>query len=419
MNRQVATRAAAEMRGKRASAIFTACSANYLTKALAMCRSALQHNPVTDVVVLLVDRKRPVAVNDPRIRILWAEDLGFPNFLHCAFKYNIIELNTALKPFAAMRLLEEYRKVVYLDPDVCVFSAIDPVLQALDESPAVFTPHALSPYAGKGRPSDQDLLRFGACNLGFFAVDDSAQARALLSWWHTQCLSLCYYEPQLGLGVDQKWIDLASSFFEGVRILRHPGLNVAFWNLHERAISRSGSAWVVNGETPLVFIHFSSFVVADASCVADKQTRHAPGTRPDFTAAAEVYRLFLREAEDLATLETTYGFAAFDNGSVISPMLRRMYAVHETDRFADCPDPFMASGPVHAFARQHGLSSSRPASTQHQNFKVASAYRKEQRAITFVFRVILRVLGPDRYFALMRYLGHYSSTLNQADLLRP
>lgn len=399
--------------------VFTACSANYLGKALAMCLSVLEQHPDdVDIVVLLVDRKREVTINHPRLRLLWAEDLGFPDLLACAFKYNIIELNTALKPFTALHLLDQYRKVIYLDPDVCVFSRLGVVLDALDGASVVFTPHALSPYEGEGRPTDQDLLRFGAYNLGFFAVSDKPDSRSLLAWWHRQCQTHCYYEPQMGLGVDQKWIDLASAFFDGVQILKHPGLNVAFWNLHEREISHEASTWLINRKTPLVFIHFSSFVDSDPSVVADKQTRYAPGSRADFSAAAEVYRHYLKSAQGLASLEANYGFATFDDGRSISPMLRRMYAVHRDDYFADCRDPFRADGPVLDFARRRGLLSARSASTQHQNFKVASAYRKEQRIIAALFRLVLRLLGPDRYFALMRYLGHYTSTLNQSDLLR-
>lgn len=382
-----------------------------------MCRSVLHHNADMDVVVLLVDRKRPVTLRDDRIRLLWAEDLEFPDFLSCAFKYNIIELNTAMKPFVARLLLASYRKVIYLDPDVCVFSRLDSVVRSLNDSSAVFTPHALSPYAGPGRPGDQDLLRFGCFNLGFFAVSDTPEAHALLAWWHEQCLALCFYEPQLGLGVDQKWIDLAPAFFERVAILKDPGLNVAFWNLHERKLSLTDEVWTVNGQFPLRFVHFSSFVDSNRDVIADKQTRYEPGSRPDFAEAADVYRQHLKAAEDSAKLDTGYGFSSFDNGTAISPALRRIYAARRHARFADCTDPFRADEAVYAFAKSHALLSTNRPHTGHQNFKVASGFRKQQRLISMLFRLTLRLLGPDRYFALMRYLGHYSSILNQTDML--
>jgi hypothetical protein len=399
--------------------IFTACSVNYLAKAMAMCQSALDHHPDADLVVLLVDRKRPVKLLDARVRILWGEDVGFPDYLQCAFKYNIIELNTALKPFTALRLLDDYKKVVYLDPDICVFSPLSSVVAALDQYSTLLTPHALSPFSGAERPSDQDLLRFGCFNLGFFAVSDSADARQFLAWWHLQCLNNCFYEPQVGLGVDQKWIDLAPAFFNGVHILKDLGLNVAFWNLHERRLSKSQAGWMVNDSVPLGFVHFSSFNDTERAIVADKQTRYAPGSRPDFFEAADVYREYLALAKKTVAVECDdYGYAEFDNKISISPSLRRFYAVFKDERFEDCPDPFLASGPVYAFAKVNKLLSLKPAVVGHANFKARSGYSKEQRLLSAVFRWALRLLGPDRYFILLRFLAYYSSIFNQSDLLK-
>lgn len=400
-------------------AIFTACSVNYMSKAVAMCLSALDQEPQASLIVLLADAKRDVQLYDSRIRILWAEDLNFPEYLKCAFKYNIIEFNTALKPFAALHLLAAYERVIYLDPDTCVFSPLTTVHAGLDEHAAVFTPHALSPYDGDGRPSDRDLLRFGACNLGFFAVRRSESAEAMLRWWHASCHQHCFYEPQVGLGVDQKWIDLAFSFFDGMGILRDPGLNVAFWNLHERQISSTSDGWRVNNDAALGFVHFSSFVESEEQAVADKQTRHAVGSRPDFTLAGGVYRNYLHRAKALVKVpDPDYRYGRFENGDAISPALRRFYAISDSPDIKAAANPFVSNGPVHRFAQKHRLVSPDQAATTHANFKVQANYSRQQKIITSAFRVALRLLGPDRYFNLMRYLAHYSSLLNQADLLR-
>lgn len=401
------------------SVIFTACSANYLGKAAGMALSALDHHPDYDIVILVADGKRPVVIADGRIRLLWAEDLGFPAYLQSAFKYNIIEFNTALKPFAALHLLASYERVIYLDPDVCVFAPLATVHAGLDKYASVFTPHALTPYDGVGRPGDTDLLRFGSNNLGFFAVRRSKAAEQMLHWWHERCRLECFYEPQLGLGVDQKWIDLAFAFFDDMGLLKDPGLNVAFWNLHERQLSHTDAGWRVNGGTTLGFVHFSSFVDADEQAVADKQTRYAVGSRPDFSQAGKVYRDYLQRGRALVKVaDSRYSYGQFDNGATVSPALRRFYAVSERPEVLAELNPFSAQGTVYRFAREQGLVSQRPAATTHINFKVQASYSRQQRFITIAFRWVLRLIGPDRYFNLMRYLAHYSSLLNQGDLLR-
>ncbi len=399
-----------------AVAIFTACSANYLTKAMAMCLSVLDHESAATPVILLVDARREVQIRDPRVRIVWAEDLGFPDYLKCAFKYNIIELNTALKPFMALRLLEAFDRVIYLDPDICVYAPLAPVHEALETHSTVLTPHALSPYSGAGRPSDQDLLRFGASNLGFFAVRADDHARALLTWWDLQCRTACFYEPQIGLGVDQKWLDLAPSFFEGVHLLRDPGLNVAFWNLHERRLERRDDGWVVNDAVPLRFIHFSSFVENDPAAIANKQTRYPSGSRPDFALAARTYRGYLKASQDSAVLaHTDYAYSHFANGAPISATLRRFYAISRHPDVMAAADPF-ASDAVLGYAKANRLLTAANAVVGPHTFKAQSGYSRQQAVIGWMFRAVLRLLGPDRYFLLLRYLSNYTSILNQTDV---
>lgn len=409
------------MNNPRSSAIvFTACSVNYLPKAVAMCRSVQTHDPEVDVAILVVDRKRPVTVAGGGIELIWAEDSGFQDYAQASFKYNIIELNTALKPHVAASLLDRYEKVVYLDPDICTFNSLSPILDDLDRHSVLLSPHALAPFEDEARPSDVDLLRFGAYNLGFFAVRRSDAARAMLKWWDRRCQDQCWYEPSLGLGVDQKWMDLAPAFFEGVSITKHPGINVAFWNLHERMITRDGGGrWMVNEVHPLIFVHFSSFDERDEMAVAGKQTRFASGSRPDFTAVRDVYARALAESAQSITADSLeYGYSRMSDGRMIGPALRRFYAAQLDRDFADVVDPFDANGPVHAFARRHRLFSGNARPDKHIDFKAEQQFGRQKAILDHGFRMVLRVLGPDRYYMLMRYLAHYSSILKQTDLLR-
>jgi len=403
---------------KGALAIFTACSVNYLTKAVAMCRSALDNEPDATIIILLVDRRRAVQLSDKRIRIIWSEDLGAHNYLKLAFKYNIIEFNTSLKPLAALILLDLFDRVIYLDPDICVYAPLTPVHQALETNSIVLTPHAMSPYPGHSRPDDQDLLRFGAYNLGFFGVRDDFNSRSLLTWWNEQCMSKCFYEPQVGFAVDQRWMDLAPSFFEGICTLKDPGLNVAFWNLHERCLSNVDGTWMVNDQFPLRFIHFSSFVEDDDRAVAHKQTRYESGSRQDFALASKTYRNYLEACLQSVTVdETEYGYAYFTDGTPICPTFRRFYAVSRHPAICTEPDPF-SSVVVRRYAKANHLSGKGQAEVAHQTFKTRDAYSMQQMVISRLFRFVLLIVGPDRYFLLMRYLSNYSSILNQTDISR-
>jgi hypothetical protein len=65
-----------------------------------------------------------------------------------------------------------------------------------------------------------------------------------------------FNDVPFGTFVDQKWIDLVPAFFDKVCILKHPGCNIAYWNLHERTLSQGKDAILVNNQ-PLCFFHFS------------------------------------------------------------------------------------------------------------------------------------------------------------------
>lgn len=385
-----------------------------------MAKSVLANAPECDVAILVVDSKRDVSIDDHRIEIIWAQDTEFPNYLSAAFKYNIIEFNTALKPHVASMLLRRYQKVIYLDPDVYVFGSLDPLLDKLDKYDFLLSPHTLTPYPDDLRPDVFDLLRFGAYNLGFFAARRAPNTQALIDWWDHCCQRDCWYEPALGLGVDQKWMDLVPAFFNNVHILRSPGVNVAFWNLHERVISKDGNGrWIVNGEHPLLFFHFSSFDNDNAAAIAKKQTRFAPGSRSDFLLARTAYSAALRESsESIRTSSTEYGYSQMSDGRVISPALRRFFAAQLSTQFASVVDPFEAGGSVHAFGCRHRLFSAHASSEAHVGFKAEDQFKRQKRILDAGFRLILRLIGADRYFLLMRYLSHYSSILKQTDLLR-
>jgi hypothetical protein len=75
-----------------------------------------------------------------------------------------------------------------------------------------------------------------------------------------------------GLFTDQRWMDLAPGFVGSVDLIREPGLNLAYWNLEGRELSRGVDGWRVDGE-PLAFFHFSGFDPARPKVLSKHQDR--------------------------------------------------------------------------------------------------------------------------------------------------
>jgi hypothetical protein len=398
------------------TAAVTICAANFLGKALTLRTSFLALHPESDFYILLVEKKNVRLIERaPEVSILWAEDLGIEGFLHYALKFDVVELSTNVKASILRRLLSVYDKVLYLDPDTCLYADLDPVFEDLASCPIAVTPHTLTPVLDGRNPCDVDFLRFGAFNLGFIGVSKCREAFAFLDWWSERCLSHGFYEPQLGLAVDQKWMDLGQSYFPGMKILRDPGLNVAFWNLHERVLSNRDGVWRVNDAVPLRFFHFSSFNPDHPHAIAHKQTRFVSESRPDLHPLLDSYAAALRDHDHESYSHWDYSFNYFDDGAYVSPSLRRFYAALEA-RFPREQNPFGRGSAFHHFAMKHGLAGKRCQASARLTAKDLGAYSAATRMISLGLRGTLRAVGPNRYFSLMKYLAHISSIRNQASV---
>jgi hypothetical protein len=402
---------------KKPVAVVTICARNYIAKAKVLQKSYLEFHPDHDFFIVLMDKRdEAFEASHKGNNLIWVEDIGIPDFYKYAFMFDIIEFSTNVKPSALKMLLERYQKVLYIDPDIQVFDYLAPVFESLDQFSIVVTPHSLSPIMDGKHPDDVDFLRFGAYNLGFVGVSNCLEAFNFLDWWSARCLKFGFYEPQLGLAVDQKWIDLAPSYFPNLKILRDPGLNLSFWNLHERFLKKENNRWLVNKNSPLYFIHFSSFDADSPSAIASKQDRFLSGARADVVELYAQYANLLKAQGVDRDIHITYSFDYFEDGVFITAAMRRFYA-GLLDRFADDVNPFKGNSAVRNFGEKKGLVSRKISLSKRQNFKNLSEYSTQLKIIYFILRILLKVLGPVRYFALMRLLPKLSSLRSQQQVI--
>ena len=176
------------------------------------------------------------------------------------FIYTVAELNTAVKPYCFKFLFAAMgqNRAVYLDPDIVLLQRLEHIECALAEGAnLVLTPHISAPIEDDFRPSEMDLIRAGIYNLGFVAMRNVAEIRKFLDWWGKRVQRDCIFDLSNGYHVDQKFVDLAPGFVEKTKILRHPGYNLAYWNIAQRQVTKSNNQPLVDG-MPVHFIHFSS-----------------------------------------------------------------------------------------------------------------------------------------------------------------
>jgi len=400
----------------RVNGACTIVSPNYLPFARTLANSYLQHHPNDKFYVLIVARSADKSLfRDEPFSAVMLEELGLPNLSSIAMKYDILELNTNVKPSFMKYIFDksDIDNLIYLDPDIYVYSPMDPIYSILESSNVVLTPHITSPINDDKSPGEQEFLSSGVFNLGFVGAHRSSESFRMLDWWENRCLEQGYSETRTGLFVDQKWMNLAPCLFEGVEQCKHPGCNMAYWNLHERTITYENSHYLVNGTYRLIFFHFSGVDINRPEALSKYTDRFDLQGRPDLVDLFAVYKSKVDGNRNAALDTLEYGFDFFDDGVAITQLARRIYAACEKD-FPD-QNPFSTSSSFYRFSRRSHLIG--PKTLGH---KVTwKQYDSSDSRVVWINRFLkaaLLFLRPNRYELLMKYLSHISVLRKQTFL---
>jgi glycosyltransferase involved in cell wall biosynthesis len=323
--------------------VCTIIAKNYLGQARVLAESLAKHNPEARFFVMLTDRIDGYFDPDAEpFTVIPIDALPIPDLNRFCFQYTILELNTAVKPYFLEHLFTHHgaRKLVYLDPDIMVFNSLQPLAELLDRYAIVLTPHLTDAVRDGRKPSEIEILRAGTFNLGFLALANRPTVSRLLDWWKERLYTDCRVDLDKGIFVDQKWMDLAPGYFDDVFILRDPGYNVAYWNLHGRTISLHDDGVQVNG-VPCRFFHFSGYSPGVPQRVSKHQNRYAMHDLGDAQRLFNLYSERLDAHHHKEVSHWPYAFGAFDNGEPIPDAARTAY-LQLGDRAAPFGNPFEA-----------------------------------------------------------------------------
>jgi hypothetical protein len=294
---------------------FTICSNNYLAQAKTLGDSFLEHHPEWKFIIGLCDEfdlSFDYSVFN-KFEIIKVQDISVPEFESIVKKYNIIELNTAVKPTFIKYIFTTYNanKLIYIDPDILVTSYFEEVIAILDTKNIVLTPHICSPIDDEYAPTDYHTLRGGIYNLGFIALARYDKIKDFLYWWHERVLKYGFCDFSNTMFYDQLWINYVPAMWDDYFILKHPGYNMANWNLHERLVTQTGNdRFVVNEKFSLRFFHFSGYKYNNPTSIASYLTRYDFESRPDLKNLFFKYHNLLKNnnIEQISKLKVYYLF---------------------------------------------------------------------------------------------------------------
>lgn len=317
--------------------VYTSITLNYLPKAKILAKSLKQFHPDWEFHLLISDKvpadKDAVYADElkqPHFdKVVWAEELPIENIKGWIFRHTVVELCTAVKgPYLQYLAGQGHEKIMYIDPDIAIFNPLTPLEEWLDEYGILLAPHLLDYTDNPQSIQDNEImgtLRHGTFNLGFLAVNSALEdGRRFTDWWAARLKNYCYADYERGLFTDQKWVDLAPSFFEDYLIIRDPGYDVASWNLDCRALSfNEEGVLLVNGKHPLRFYHFTGYDSGAGMNVITSLT--SGGVNP---IVNELWDWYIRQLElnghNQFGKERSF-YDTFDNGKKIEKEMRVLY----------------------------------------------------------------------------------------------
>lgn len=390
---------------------FTICAKNYLAQALTLKESFLKHNPSLNFFIFLADKIDGVEDVDGVVTL---DKSWIPDWVNMAYKYDVIEFNTSIKPFCFGKLFkDDYEKVIYLDPDIYVTRPLDFIYECLNDKSVVLTPHYCDIEEHfDGAVSEETFNKVGIYNLGFCALKNDKVGQEIAKWWQNRLLYKCYSQSSEGLFVDQKWMDYIPGFFpDATCVSSHHGMNVAIWNLHEREFFIDDKQGYMirrkktGDEFPLLFFHFSGFDPFETSVINRRHPQFNVTTYPSFKPIIEEYRerVYANGYDRFSKMK--YGFNHYSDGGVITPLQRRMFRVYLNGNKVEF-NPFEINTPFYRILKNSRLLLK--ASTKQTGF---ASYTKEEKnkgkkledkVVKPMLRLALRVLGAERYAMLIR-----------------
>ena len=269
------------------------------------------------------------------------ESLNDFDLYKLAFIFDLVELQTTLKPYAFRYTFQKTNAdaVIYLDNDIWVTSSLEELQKQLGSRSVVLTPHCSSPIPQDGRKqTDKNILSSGIFNFGFVAFSRSDSTDKFLAWWSQRLNLYGFVDPPKSMFYDQIWGVFIPAHFDhdDYFVIRDLRYNIAYWNLHERGprlSMKDGLPHLTNADTgidePAVFFHFSGMSLLEKYDVEGISRHQNRFTLHDFPHITEIYDAYINEVSKHNTLhyrEIPYAYNHFTDGTKIEKFMRRLYA---------------------------------------------------------------------------------------------
>ena len=411
--------------------VFTIVAKNYIGLAQILKKSFARYNDVP-FYIIVADELDEINISEEIFEAKNILDIEENVWYEMAFKYDLTEFCTSIKPYCFKYLLSKFDKVVYLDPDILFFGNLSKVLHLLSEYDMVLTPHISECHVKYGGDlKENQLLGSGVFNLGFCGVKKSLQMETIIDWWAERLKSMCFSDPLEYLYTDQHWMDMIPCFLgDKLFVLRDLGYNMAPWNYFERKVLKDGNNYYIISRSqktkeqhPLIFVHYSGYdykTIISGKCV--QRNIRIMDQYEDILLILDAYKKELLNSVDLfnkyINLKYTYNYFVDDKLTQILPFHRRLYngllkkGVIGSNPFINGSNSFF-----YLLKKSHLLPQKETSVDKETVYSLKGIERK-YLFVNKLLNVAFKLFGYEKYVLFIKAMRVYSRNENHIFLIK-
>jgi hypothetical protein len=226
---------------------------------MTLVKSILKWNENSKITILVLDddaKNYIQKIKNDKINIINIQDLifSYPELNLAQSNRQRHEFIFTLTPFIIDFVLSKSQSkqiyAIYLDADTYFFSNPNGLMPEIVNFDICLTPHRYS------QEKQLSLLKYGFFNVGLLAFKGGAISKEALNWWKNKCLEWCLDFPINGKFAEQGYLNEMAQIFSGVKIINHPGINMAPWNDTQIKIETLDKKVLIDEKYELLLYHF-------------------------------------------------------------------------------------------------------------------------------------------------------------------
>lgn len=162
------------------------------------------------------------------------------------------EYIVTMKPFLPEYIFDHFgeEKLIFTDSDMAFWNNPSEIFEELDECSFLAKDHEIEPQRSAGR-----------FNVGLLGYKDDDSCREWLKWWQDRCIEWCQWRAHDGKFAEQGYLNILHNKplkFKGFLSTKHPGVNLAPWNISKHKVYKENGILKVDGQN-LICYHYHEF----------------------------------------------------------------------------------------------------------------------------------------------------------------